>query len=121
MSLQQAAEAALAEPITFTFELEETVQSTIADTYRPDETKPFLLALYVLLNKATASRQIILRGVESQSFRERYHFERQQKQVTLDFIYDGDGFFGHVKPLVNDCSTPELLTDLREIIHQLRM
>jgi tRNA A37 threonylcarbamoyladenosine biosynthesis protein TsaE len=118
-SIQQAVEAALAEPIKFVFESEMSAQTSANFLYKPDESKPFLATLYEQLSRAAASQDIKIKSVESQQYRERYYLERRQEHAVIDCIYDGAGFFGQVKPLTDSCNSPALLTNIQEIIRQL--
>jgi hypothetical protein len=118
--IQHTVEVALAEPIDFLFETTGFPhQAPIKGIYEPDESKPFLVALYKQLSQKATTCQISILAVEPQQFQERYHLARQQEQAIIDFLYDGNGFFGQVKPLSSRCNSPRLLNDLREIINQL--
>lgn len=84
-----------------------------------EEEKPFLKSLFDHVNKALLGEGIITK-VQHLQYKERYTIEKCGKSCTIDFEYDGAGFFGRVLPLENKCNSPELLARIKMIVDSLK-
>lgn len=82
--------------------------------------KPFLEQLYTDIQPDLAAHHIIVSQISHLDYRDRYTFERQGEKVILDAIYDGQGFFSQVMPLLNPTPAPRLLRDLETIFNELK-
>ncbi len=84
-----------------------------------EEEKPFLKALFDSISKSLAEDEIIT-NIQHLSYRERYSIEKNGSACTVDFEYDGEGFFGRVMPLGNKCKGHELLIKIKTIVNNLK-
>lgn len=84
------------------------------------EEKPFLNALLHDLQAYMQDNGINIINIEHLPFRERYTFTRNSIKTIVDFIYDGEGFFGRVEPLLTPSPAPAILEAVINIIEQLK-
>ena len=84
-----------------------------------EEEKPFLKNLFDNISQCLDANEIIS-DIQHLNFRERYKIEKNGGACEIDFIYDGDGFFGNVQPLENKCNSPELLAKIKTIVNKLQ-
>jgi hypothetical protein len=83
----------------------------------PDD-KPYLEQLYNLLLPKLKEKNIQLLNIDHLNYRERYKFEQNQGEATLDFVYNGGGFFTHVEE--QEHTSPNLVIDLYDIIQSIK-
>lgn len=84
-----------------------------------EEEKPFLKSLFIEIRNRL-KEGIKITQVQHLPYRERYTFEKRGKTCVVDFLYNSEGFWGNVLPLENQCNCSEIITSIKEIIHQLR-
>ncbi len=85
-----------------------------------EEEKPFLK---ILLDNIIQNLSIgeVVSDIQHLPFRERYTFENNGNSCVVDFLYDGNGFFGSVQPIEAKCTHAELLARIKEIINNLKV
>jgi hypothetical protein len=98
----------------------ETILSKIEFDLALEERLPFTKSLYDDLQSLLNSVGIEIDEIEHQNYRERYYFKRTFEKVTLDFEYNGDGFFGRVVPIERECNSTTLLNDILSKLQVLK-
>jgi hypothetical protein len=91
----------------------ETIIRQIEFDLNVEEEFPFTRSLYddlIILFKDT---NIIIDEIEHMQFKERYAFKRNNEEVTLDFEYKKNGFFGRIVPVQNKINSQLLLSDIK--------
>lgn len=84
-----------------------------------EEEKPFLKNLFDVISKGLKDGEEIA-NIQHLPFRERYTIINNGQTCVIDFIYDGNGFFGNVQPLENKCDSIELLARIKSIVNNLK-
>jgi hypothetical protein len=84
-----------------------------------EEEKPFLKNLFDEISKGLKDGEEI-KNIQHLPFRERYAIVNNGQTCVIDFIYDGNGFFGNVQPLENKCDSLELLAKIKSIVNNLK-
>lgn len=84
-----------------------------------EEEKPFLKNLFDVISKGLKDGEEIA-NIQHLPFRERYTIINNGQTCVIDFIYDGNGFFGNVQPLENKCDSIELLARIKSIVKNLK-
>lgn len=86
-----------------------------------EEEKPFLKTLFDSLQSDLAVSNILITDINHQNYRERYTFMKSEEKAVIDFEYNGDGFFGRVLPLENQCNCESLLDNISKTISNLNV
>ncbi len=84
-----------------------------------EEDKPFLKNLFDFISKGLSVDETISK-IQHLEYRERYTIEKKGSACTIDFEYDGSGFFGRVLPLENKCNSSGLLAKIKTIVNKLK-
>ncbi len=84
------------------------------------EEKPFLNALFHDLKTTMQEKGIVIANIEHLPFRERYTFAKNSIKTTVDFLYDGEGFFGRVEQQLTPSPAQAILEVVTNIIEQLK-
>jgi hypothetical protein len=71
----------------------------------------------ILLFKET---DITIEVIKHLHYKERYTFKRNQESGTIDFEYNGDGFFGRIVPIENQINSPQLLIDIKTALQTFK-
>ena len=90
--------------------------------FEPDleEKMPFLSSLYNNLSNQSKRFGIGIAKLTHHNFRERYVFERGEEKAVVDFIYNGNGFFGNVLPMSNQCNSSKLLKEIKTVVNNIK-
>ena len=78
-----------------------------------EEEFPFTRSLYDDLIILFKNTNIIIDEIEHMQYKERYTFKRNNEEVTLDFEYKKNGFFGRIVPVQNKINSQLLLSDIK--------
>lgn len=84
-----------------------------------EEEKPFLKNLYDKVVQNLTSGQVVS-DIKHLLYRERYTIEDNGSICEVDFLYDKSGFFGNVQPIEAKCNSPELLSQVKAIVSNLK-
>jgi hypothetical protein len=84
-----------------------------------EEDKPFLKNLFDFISIGLSADETISK-IQHLEYRERYTIEKKGSVCTIDFEYDGSGFFGRVLPLENKCNSSGLLAKIKTIVNKLK-
>ena len=84
------------------------------DKYKPYQT------LYNELSVILSKKDIIIASIQHHLFQEVYRFEKDKEFVSIQFYYDGLDRFTHAEPLLKNCNSNELLTDINQAINELK-
>lgn len=119
--LGKAVEKILKQPIMVIIE-RETISTRVDSVvnYEPDVTQSQLAILFERASQFAQDKQIRLVSVKPMPYRERYSFKRAGDEVSLDFVYDGQGFFTSTQPVANQCRGQQLLSDLQQLVPFLK-
>jgi hypothetical protein len=91
----------------------ETIISQIEFDLNVEEEFPFTRSLYDDLIILFKNTNIIIDEIEHMQYKERYTFKRNNEEVTLDFEYKKNGFFGRIVPVQNKINSQLLLSDIK--------
>ncbi|MFZ4377096.1 MAG: ATP-dependent DNA helicase [Saprospiraceae bacterium] len=91
----------------------ETIISQIEFDLNVEEEFPFTRSLYDDLIMLFKDTNIIIDEIEHLQYKERYTFKRNNEEVTLDFEYKKNGFFGRIVPVQNKINSQLLLSDIK--------
>jgi hypothetical protein len=91
----------------------ETIISQIEFDLNVEEEFPFTRNLYDDLIMLFKDTNIIIHEIEHLQYKERYTFKRNNEEVTLDFEYKKNGFFGRIVPIQNKINSQLLLSDIK--------
>jgi hypothetical protein len=80
--------------------------------------KPWLQHFYNQLAPLCREKNIRIKNLEHHNYRERYVFEQNGGQATLDFVYNGKGFFTRVEERQH--TSADLIIELNEIIQSIK-
>jgi TATA-binding-like protein domain of the TOTE conflict systems/AAA domain/UvrD-like helicase C-terminal domain len=106
--------------IVFVRNTVDTILSKIEFEFEIEEEKPFLKTLFDSLQSVLADSSISITEINHQNYRERYTFEKADEKAVIDFEYNGNGFFGRVLPLENQCTSGSILNTIRQAISNLK-
>jgi len=81
---------------------------------------PFLKSFFDKLTFHCKKADIAVVQLAHHNFRERYTFNRGEENAIVDFIYNGDGFFGNVLPMANKCNSSKLLADIKALVNSIK-
>ena len=99
----------------------DSILSKIEFEFELEEEKPFLKTLFDSLQSDLAVSNISITEINHQNYRERYTFMKGDEKAVIDFEYNGDGFFGRVLPLENQCNSQNLLKIINQAISNLKV
>jgi hypothetical protein len=99
----------------------DTILTKIEFEIELEEEKPFLKILFDTLQRDLAVSNISITALDHLSYRERYTFVRGDEVAVIDFEYNGEGFFGRVLPLENQCNSENLLKIIKQTISNLKV
>ncbi len=99
----------------------DSILSKIEFEFELEEEKPFLKTLFDSLQSDLAVSNISITEINHQNYRERYIFTKGDEKAVIDFEYNGDGFFGRVLPLENQCNSENLLRTINQAISNLKV
>lgn len=85
-----------------------------------EEEKPFLKNLFDSIQSDLVVSNISITEINHQHYRERYTFTKDDEKAVIDFEYNGDGFFGRILPLENQCNSQNLLNTINQAISNLK-
>jgi len=85
-----------------------------------EEEKPFLKSLFDVLQSELNRSNISIDKINHQNFRERYFISKNEEKAVIDFVYNGDGFFGEVSPLTKQCNSDSLLRKIKDVVLNLK-
>ncbi|MFH1121907.1 MAG: AAA family ATPase [Bacteroidota bacterium] len=85
-----------------------------------EEQYPFLRILYDDLTALLAGKEIAVESIKHMQYRERYTFSKGGYKLLLDFEYDSAGFFGRVLPVKKQSDNGLLLSEISEVITELK-
>ena len=85
-----------------------------------EEKRPFLLSLYNEFKELIAEKNFTIDNIEHFQYRERYHFQRDSEKAVVDFEYDGQGLFGRVLPLDTASNSQDLMSEVKNLIDQIK-
>ena len=91
----------------------ETIISQIEFDLNVEEEFPFTRSLYDDLKILFKDTNIIIDEIEHMQYKERYTFKRNNEEVTLDFEYKKNGFFGRIVPVQNKINSQLLLSNIK--------
>jgi len=98
----------------------ETILSKIEFDLQLEEKFPFTKNLFDDLELLFNSTGIVIDDIEHHQYKERYSFKRCEETTVLDFIYNGDGFFGSVIPLLKKTNSKTLLHDIQKALQTFK-
>ncbi len=107
--------------IVFVRNTVDTILNKIESELELEEEKPFLKTLFDSLQSEIAVSNISITDINHQNYRERYTFMKGDEKAVIDFEYNGDGFFGRVLPLENQCNSENLLNTINQAISNLKV
>jgi len=107
--------------IVFVRNTVDTILTKIKFEIELEEENPFLKTLFDSLQSDLAVSNIYITEIDHQNYRERYTFMKGDEKAVIDFEYNGDGFFGRVLPLENQCNSENLLTTISKAIYNLKV
>lgn len=97
----------------------ELIESNLSQQITKEEDLPFLQLLEHEL-RSVLNVDINIDNIEHLNYKERYLFTRKSEKAVLDFDYNSQGFFGRVSPLMKYSNSPQLITDLRDKVLELK-
>jgi len=98
----------------------ETILTKIEFEIQLEEEKPFLKTLFDVLQTQSHTYNISIDSISHQSYRERYFIYRNEEKAVIDFEYNGDGFFGRVLPLENQCNSDNILNEVKKVVLNIK-
>lgn len=107
-------------PMVIIRQTAETILSRLQNDYLFESENPFLESLYEALSKELKNKNIHIEQVEHLAYRERYYLKKGQENLCLDFIYDGNGFFGNVVTVQKKSMYNHLPQEVKECITNLK-
>lgn len=106
--------------IVFVRKTFDSVLTKIEFEVQVEEERPFLKTLFDLLDLEFQTQNICIEDVQHHIYRERYFLTRDKEKATIDFEYNGNGFFGRVLPIENRCNSNILVNDVKEFVLTLK-
>ena len=107
--------------INISRDITETLLDKIIFDYHVEETKPFLKALFDRLSEVCEEKKIAIKELRHNEWHDRYWFVKGDAKAVLNIYYNQKGFFSRVEPIAKDCNNPQLLTELRNVIDNLKL
>ncbi|MDI9357973.1 MAG: AAA family ATPase [Phycisphaerales bacterium] len=87
---------------------------------KTEEQFPFTRNLFDDLTPLLQENKISINTIEHLQYKERYGFKRNNEKATLDFEYNGNGFFGRVVPIKNTTNSPSLIAAINKVLQTLK-
>ncbi len=97
-----------------------TKEEQVEFDFQLEEEKPFLKLLFNLLRNEIEILHVEILDIQHYNYRERYTFLRKNEKATIDFEYDGQGFFGRVFAVENKCNSLELVNEIKSVTQKIK-
>ena len=98
----------------------ETIISQVEFDFELEEKFPFVRNLFDDMVLLFNESDVNIESIEHLHYKERYNFKRNQEKATLDFEYNGDGFWGRVVPIQNRINSQPLLSIIQNTIQTFK-